>query len=378
MPTPTDNNAYKVLNSSAPAGSTGCEADQIKNLIGFNRSLRRRVYRLHNLVEVSFQMNAAMEESQIINTYLLNLFGLISTRSILILAGKTPLSKKFTPVYFQGLGADEANRMSIRSSDPIFRILGLHNNCLAISKHTHLLDTSPYLRTVAELDGQLLSPLVHREHQFGMVIVGNRHNQTPYTTAEIEIFALLTNFLAVALSNARMYKEMERISLTDPLTGLFNRRYFENYLQTEIARARRFNHPLSLVMLDVDHFKNYNDQLGHLNGDRLLRNLAGVLNKTVRNTDSVARYGGEEFCVILPEVSKEGAHLFSERLRNTIFSHPFKKREVQPNGHVSVSLGAATFPMDAQMTKELVEKADIAMYKAKKKGRNRVALFDER
>ncbi|MCZ6818852.1 MAG: sensor domain-containing diguanylate cyclase, partial [Calditrichaeota bacterium] len=235
---------------------------------------------------------------------------------------------------------------------------------------------SKFLSQVANLECQLLTPLVHCDHRFGLVIIGNKHNNRPYSLAEIDIFTTLTNFLAVALSNARIYKEMERISLTDPLTGLFNRRYFDNYLDTEIARAKRFEHPLSLVMLDVDHFKNYNDQLGHLNGDHLLVSLAEVLTGTVRRSDIVARYGGEEFCIILPEIARDGALVFSERLRNTISAHPFRKREVQPDGHVSISIGTATYPDDAQASNDLVEKADKAMYQAKNNGRNRVAVFD--
>lgn len=342
-----------------------------------NRTLRRRVYRLHNLVEVSIQLNSVHDEAQILNIYLLNLFGLISTKSILILSAETPLSKQFTPVFHQGIPLRYAKKLTVESSDSIFKFLALHNDCIVLDKHQHLLASSDYLSKIAELDGQLVAPMKHRNHTFGLVIAGSRHNRTPYSTSEIEIFSLLTDFLAVALSNARMYKEMERISLTDPLTGLFNRRYFDNFLHTEIARARRFNHPLSLVMLDVDNFKNYNDRLGHLNGDQLLKSIAGVLNKTVRTTDILARYGGEEFCVILPEITKEGAYQFSERLRYTISSHPFQKREIQPNGHISVSLGTATYPTDAQMTKELVEKADLAMYRAKKNGKNQVAICTE-
>ncbi len=350
---------------------------QIRNLSALNKLLRKRVYRLHNLVEISFKLNSAMDEPEIINTYLLNLFGLISTRSILIFTAKTPYSKNFTPVYFQGVSKKKAQNLTIENADPIFKILQLHNNCLVIDKQQHLLENSEYLKSVVEQEGQLLAPLIHRDQRFGLVIVGNKHNRSPYSASEIEIFSLLTNFLSVALSNARMYKEMERISLTDPLTGLFNRRYFENYLHTEIARARRFDHPLSLVMLDVDNFKNYNDQLGHLNGDRLLKKLAKIMNNTARSTDVISRYGGEEFCVILPEISPEGAYQFSERLRDIVFSHPFEQREVQPNGHISVSLGTATYPMDAQMTRELVEKADIAMYRAKKSGKNRAEKFSK-
>jgi diguanylate cyclase (GGDEF)-like protein len=233
-----------------------------------------------------------------------------------------------------------------------------------------------YVARVASAGGKLIAPLIHLQNRLGLVIIGEKHNGRPYSTLEIEILTMLTSFLGAAIANTQIYKEMERISLTDPLTGLFNRRFFENNLRTEIARARRFDHPLSLVMLDVDHFKNYNDRLGHRNGDLLLRKLAGLLTKTVRESDVISRYGGEEFCVILPEIHQDGAATFSERLRNIVFTHPFEKREIQPNGRITVSLGVATYPNDAEVVEELVEKADSALYRAKNNGRNQVAVYN--
>lgn len=340
-----------------------------------NRNLKLRVYRLHNVVDAALQLNSVLDENQIVQSYLLNLFGLVSTRSVIILTAETPFSDIFTPIYCQGTDRVKAKKLTLRRTDPIFKLLQLHHDCIDLDSHKRLLQNSPYLQAVLELEGQLLTPLVHRQHKIGMVIIGNKHNYKPYSNSEIELFKLLTNFLAVALSNARMYKEMERISLTDPLTGLFNRRYFDNHLKTEIARARRFNHTLSLVMMDIDYFKNYNDQLGHINGDYLLRNVAEILSRTIRCSDIVARYGGEEFCIVLPQIEQTGAVKFSERLRSTIYEHPFKRRDIQPNGRISVSLGTATFPFDATMTNDLVHKADQAMYKAKKSGGNRVAVY---
>lgn len=362
--------------SSAQFSGRDIRDKNLLKLQTYNKQLLKKVYQLQNLVEVSYRLNSVLDEEQIIHTYLLNLFGLLSTRSVVILSAKTPYSDKFTPIYYQGIGKAHAETLTVGCTDPIFRLLQLHHHCLVLNKHAHLAKKSKFLNQVANLECQLLTPLVHRDHRFGLVIIGNKHNNKPYSLAEIDIFTTLTNFLAVALSNARIYEEMERISLTDPLTGLFNRRYFDNYLDTEIARAKRFEHPLSLVMLDVDHFKNYNDQLGHLNGDHLLVSLAEVLTLTVRRSDIVARYGGEEFCIILPEIARDGALVFSERLRNTISAHPFRKREVQPDGHVSISIGTATYPDDAQASNDLVEKADKAMYQAKNSGRNRVAVFD--
>ena len=351
--------------------------ESLKEILELNRNLRKKVYRLKNVIETSIQLNSVLNERQIVHSYIINVFGLLKAQSVLILTAKSPYDNTFTPLYYRGISKNNAEKLIIRKSDPIFKLMQLNQNYIDIIKQDNLVQKSLYLKTLSTINCQLATPLVYRNFRFGLVIVGNKQIEKPYSNNEIDSFKLLTNFLAVALHNARVYQEMEKVSLTDPLTGLYNRRYFDNYLQTEISRARRFSHPISLVMLDVDNFKNYNDKLGHLNGDHLLKNIATLLTGSVRQSDIVTRYGGEEFCIILPEISENGAHRFSERLRDTVFSHPFKKREIQPNGHISISLGTATYPTDAQISTELVEKADRAMYDAKKNGKNRVAVYGD-
>ncbi|MFQ5823116.1 MAG: diguanylate cyclase [bacterium] len=343
----------------------------------FNRHLRKQVYELHNLLEISLELNSKLDEKQLIHCFMLNLFGLLSTESVVLLTNPNPYSKCYSTRYYQGISNSQAQVFKIKKSDPIFEIFRKNQKVIDIRNHNKITINSEYLNIVENNGGILIAPLIHRQNILGLVIIGEKHNKKPYTQSEIEIYTLLTKFLAVALTNSRLYKNMEHVSLTDPLTGLFNRRYFENYLQNEISRARRFNHPLSLVMLDIDYFKNYNDRLGHPTGDMLLKQLANILIKTVRCSDILARYGGEEFCVILPEISQKGALSFSERLRNVVFSYPFEKREIQPNRHITISLGTATYPSDAHMKKELIAKADIALYQAKKNGRNQVAVYGQ-
>jgi diguanylate cyclase (GGDEF)-like protein len=177
-------------------------------------------------------------------------------------------------------------------------------------------------------------------------------------------------------------KELEKLALRDGLTGLYNHRFFQEALTTELARAARYGTPLSLIFLDVDHFKNFNDMCGHSAGDDLLRQLARLLIATEdapevrfrgRLSDIAARYGGEEFVVILPMTPKQGGLVRAERLRELIATHPFPHREVQPNRIVSVSVGVAGYPEDAVDKVSLIQFADDAMYAAKRAGRNRVA-----
>jgi diguanylate cyclase (GGDEF)-like protein len=167
------------------------------------------------------------------------------------------------------------------------------------------------------------------------------------------------------------YKKLSQI---DELTDLYNRRFFQQALATELTRARRYERQLSLLMLDIDNFKKYNDENGHIAGDDLLKKVAWVLRGATRDCDYACRYGGEEFAIIAPETPKIGASRLGLRLRKVIEKEEFKYSECFPQGRVTVSVGLATYPEDASDLKTLIEMADGAMYKAKNEGRNRCAM----
>lgn len=158
----------------------------------------------------------------------------------------------------------------------------------------------------------------------------------------------------------------------DSLTGLFNRQAFDTRLADELRRARRYQRPLSLILADLDHFKNYNDTNGHVRGDQLLNELAGVFLAAVRATDFVARYGGEEFVILLPEANRANAAEVAQRVRAMVADYPFPCRETQPGGSVTLSLGVASYLEDVPEEGNLVDYADQALYRAKKAGRNQV------
>ena len=158
----------------------------------------------------------------------------------------------------------------------------------------------------------------------------------------------------------------------DALTKLYNRRYFLDAFHREFDRSKRHGRIFSLLFMDLDHFKQYNDTKGHPAGDDLLSGLAELITKTSRNTTIAARYGGEEFILLVPETPKDGAHIFAERLRKSIEDYPFRGRESQPLGRVTLSIGVSTFPEDGSDCETLIARADEAMYKAKANGRNRV------
>ncbi|MDW7652469.1 MAG: sensor domain-containing diguanylate cyclase, partial [Bacillota bacterium] len=207
-------------------------------------------------------------------------------------------------------------------------------------------------------------PLIHQGQKLGVVIVASMR---PYlfTPERCELLQTFVNQLALSIKNALLYREMEKKALVDELTGLFNHRYFQDALDKEIKRAEREDTPVSLIMLDLDYFKEYNDTFGHPKGDKLLREFGSVLQEAVRGSDIATRYGGDEFAIILPNTDEDGALQLSARVVKRIGQHAFPGYEQMPGGRMSVSVGYATFPSHTKNKVELVKLADDQMYKTK-------------
>ncbi len=166
--------------------------------------------------------------------------------------------------------------------------------------------------------------------------------------------------------------KLQEMAIQDGLTGLYNHRFFQESLAKNVALTNRNGLACSLVFMDIDHFKHFNDTQGHPAGDEVLKQAANLISTDLRISDLAARYGGEEFVLLLPGINKEGALSMAAKVRQRIESHPFPGGESQPLGKVTVSIGVATFPDDATETEELLAVADKALYKAKEQGRNQV------
>jgi diguanylate cyclase (GGDEF)-like protein len=169
-----------------------------------------------------------------------------------------------------------------------------------------------------------------------------------------------------------MKEEAVRLSYTDDLTGIYNHRFFIEQLTLEVERQRRYGTPLSLLMIDIDYFKHYNDANGHLAGDQALKAIAILIQRGVRQSDIVARYGGEEFSAILINARREKALEIAERVRRNVAETRFPNEIAQPNRDLTVSVGVATFYAPLATVTDLIREADHALYQAKKNGRNRI------
>ncbi len=227
-------------------------------------------------------------------------------------------------------------------------------------------------------EGPLLCiPMLHKGRVVGVLRFGERA-QGAEGDETTELLQALGAQVAMAVVNADLYEATVELSVTDPLTGLMNRRAMNRRLDIEVTRAQRFGVPLAVLMIDVDHFKLYNDRMGHLLGDEALTQVAQALETKVRKVDAVARFGGEEFCVILPRSDEEAALDVAEKLAETIRALALPGAKGQPLGKMSISVGVAIYPddmpaaMDGPAIQVLLDTADRAVYDAKRGGRDRV------
>jgi len=219
----------------------------------------------------------------------------------------------------------------------------------------------------------LYVPLRLQDGQAGYLAVHRSEGSPRFTGRDARPLALLAAWAAVSIDNLKMSENLERLAVTDDLTQVFNYRYLKSALRREVKRATRFKQPLSVLMVDVDNLKHYNDRNGHLRGSHLLREIAQLFAQQVRSWDLVAKYGGDEFTVILPQTERAGAATVGERLRAAVEEHAFP---LAGRGSITVSIGIANYPEDSDSVTGLIEAADRALYLAKRNGRNRVEGID--
>jgi len=351
----------------------GMLADTLQNtrVMHFSRTKTRNLHALYevsksfsNLLKVEKVMETALNTAADIcdcdSAYLALVEG--SGRKFRIHAWRGPTSGGERPEYLE----DELATWVWENKKPIRYTRGQKDKSLhSFSRKEGMLGSTQSF---------LMIPLLSQEEILGVIRLNSSKPDT-YQVFDQDVLTTLANQTAMALENSMLFKQIQDMAIRDGLTGVFNHRYFQEKLTEEIAKAERYNKDLSLALLDVDHFKKFNDNYGHQEGDKVLRVVAEVIQATVRNKiDTVARYGGEEFVVILPESDGNVGRDLAERIRRNIEGHIFEN-----NGktlyRVTVSIGIASYPFDTREQKTLIQLADQALYEAKKGGRNCVRRF---
>ncbi|MFQ5598263.1 MAG: diguanylate cyclase [Nitrospiria bacterium] len=223
-------------------------------------------------------------------------------------------------------------------------------------------------------------PIQQKNKTIGLINVADKISGRPFSKEDLAVLEAIGGYIAIALERSALYrktKRLKQISITDPLTGLLNRRTFHERLLEEIERTRRHQVPVSLIMMDLDDFKRINDTYGHQEGDELLKVLGNAIRQYIRSIDVPSRYGGEEFTVILPQTRKEDAWIIADRLCKGIKQQEIRPKEASDAKQLAVSVGLATFPDDADSLEQLVRNADRALYQAKLQGKNRAIAFSK-
>ncbi len=213
--------------------------------------------------------------------------------------------------------------------------------------------------------------LLGKEEEVGLIIL---FMEKPLSERLSIILNTLISQIAISLYNSILFDKLEKLSITDGLTGLYNHRHFQGYLDEKIREGQRYNHKLSVVMMDIDHFKTINDTYGHPFGDTILRKFASIIMQTIRDVDYAARYGGEEFVVVLPNTDTNGAFKIIERLRKKVEAVTFGDGDIE-GVKITISIGVACFSEDAKNKQELIEHSDNALYYSKENGRNKTTIY---
>jgi diguanylate cyclase (GGDEF)-like protein len=222
----------------------------------------------------------------------------------------------------------------------------------------------------------MIVPLITEDRVVGVIRMEREGEPfLPFSEDDVNKLSILCAQTAVVLRRAHLFGEVERLAIFDGLTGLYVHRYFQESLAQELKRASAFKEMFSLLMIDIDHFKKYNDEYGHLAGDEILRRIAKVLKDGVHETDFVARYGGEEFAIILLHKGKEEAKKLAGELRESVEAMIVKIDGKDTK--ITISAGLATFPDDADSPNEIIKCADHVLYEAKTGGRNRVVAYSK-
>ncbi|MGC8756431.1 MAG: diguanylate cyclase [bacterium] len=283
---------------------------------------------------------------------------------------------KFRIVYTQNIDKELTDERIFIDTEPILDGIA-ENRTPSITQITvpQLKTLHPFLYSLYTPDKSIkyaiIIPLLGKTEELGIIILYMENTINERISIILET---LINQISISLYNSILFDKLNKLAITDGLTSLHNHRHFQEYLEVEVKEAIRYNKALSLLMIDIDHFKLLNDKYGHPQGDRVLKKLSDIIMQTIRDVDYAARYGGEEFCVVLPNTDSKGAYKITERLRRNIESLVLKT-DAGENIKFTISTGISSIPEDAKNKEEILLHSDKALYYSKENGRNKTTIY---
>jgi len=343
---------------------------QYSSMRGANEALKEKVIRYSALKELTVKLSSSLSLEGIVNIVIDNVSELVEKSDLCVLF----------------LVEEEAQELALKASRAKSGPASVKSKKGDIFDLWVLKQRQPLLVSDADKDFRfnlelipeelkrefkslIAAPLISNKKVIGIMRIESKERET-YMSDDLRLLTIISDLAAIAIENAKLYHRIEEMAIRDGLTGLYCRRYFKERLFEDMLKVGRIRQPVSLLMLDIDHFKGYNDKYGHIAGDIVLKVIGDSLQSSLELGDLAARYGGEEFVVILFGKGKAEAKTFAEAVRKKIEANKFILRQVET--HVTVSIGCAAFPEDTNSGEGLIRLADGALYEAKKQGRNRV------
>jgi len=339
----------------------------IEKLEGYER----KIYDLKNLINLGISLASNLEFESLVESILYSCIGQVFVEKVAILLQIDIDINNFYIHMVKGYdGSVDEGTIVLHDNSPLIHFLSENPVSHLFDDIKNMKEFENEIKDISSLDPHIIVPMKSKNSLNGILILGNKITGDKFSENEKEFLSDLTKFAAIAVENSRLYL----MATLDRMTRLYIHHYFQERLGEEIKRISRKESSLSLIMSDIDHFKNFNDTYGHQQGDLVLKECARLFREQIRSVDIPARYGGEEFAVILPDTGLEDAKAIAERLRKTIENHPFPGQK--ENLHVTISLGVVQYDESVDNNKEsLIKRCDMAMYKAKEGGRNQVVAL---
>ena len=334
---------------------------------------KRRIFDLNTMLDIGKTLNASLSLEDVLDIIILTCSGHFHSSDAIILLYS---EKSNTPQFIYNT---EEEVMSIECSDPLIKFINDNQRVLEKEELKNIPGCKKVYDRFDRMEVELIVPLSYKGRINGILCLKQKEEEfgSVYTEDEKQYVGIIAGFGSVAIENARLYE----IATIDLKTKLYNHGFFQNRLIEEIERSERYKTDLTLLMIDLDHFKNVNDTYGHMVGDNVLIKVADTIKHHIRAFDVPARFGGEEFTIILPETSTDDTLIVAERLRKSIekLSFPISdgNKKVSDYFNITVSIGFARYIHSASMTDDIIiDNADRAMYHAKEHGRNQVVFYD--
>ncbi len=347
---------------------------ELKALKELNISLQNQVHDILDLYEVTKKMSASLEMGEMLRIFreaVNKISKSVITKVILIDESQDkPAAKVTYEIRNPSFGKPTSNEIRSAPSGEFEQILAkeVFERREMISLKSPIDKSHPFVPYLSGSGRSFIAlPLLSEKIPIGIVTIVGAEEE------HIESFSILAEQLSLELKKISLYERIQELAITDGLTGLYVRRHFIERLNEELKRCKKHGFELSLLMIDLDHFKQCNDTHGHLVGDIALKEIAKIMREYVRQVDLIGRYGGEEFVIALPDTDKRSAMNVAERMRMSVEKHKF--RAYDETIEITISIGVSNFPKNGEDVVTLIDRADQALYKAKAEGRNKAISY---